>query len=97
MKLAYSTNAYTRFSITETIRRIAAIGYSGIELMADEPHAWPEDLTPRDIDAIRHTLDEHGLALQHQRLHDDQDQRPTAALLASVVDRAGSDLSPSAD
>ena len=30
MKLAFSSNAYMKFSIEETIGRIAAIGYSGL-------------------------------------------------------------------
>ena len=32
MKLAFSSNAYQRFSMEETIRRIAALGYRGLEL-----------------------------------------------------------------
>jgi sugar phosphate isomerase/epimerase len=39
VKLAFSSNAYLQFSIEETIRRIAEIGYRGIELLADVPHA----------------------------------------------------------
>ena len=39
MKLAFSSNAYLRFSIDETIARIAGLGYTGIELLADVPHA----------------------------------------------------------
>ena len=46
MKLAFSSNAYLRFSIEETIPRIAGIGYRGIELLADVPHAWPAGLLP---------------------------------------------------
>ena len=39
MNLAFSSNAYQRFFIEETIRRIAALGYAGLELLADVPHA----------------------------------------------------------
>src|SRR5687767_7635173 len=38
MKLAFSSNAYLRFSIEGTIARIASLGYTGIELLADVPH-----------------------------------------------------------
>ena len=65
MKLAYSANAYLRFSIEEAIRRIADLGYAGIELMADVPHAWPEDLTPGRIDVIRKALDDRGLTISN--------------------------------
>ena len=44
MQLAFSSNAYLRFPIEETIARIAALGYRGIELLADVPHAWPAGL-----------------------------------------------------
>lgn len=42
MKLAFSTNAYTRFSLTEALQGIAAAGFSGVEILADSPHAYPE-------------------------------------------------------
>ena len=38
MKLAFSSNAYLRFTLEETVRRIAGLGYTGIELLADVPH-----------------------------------------------------------
>lgn len=63
MKLAYSSNAYMRFPVDEAIARIAALGYEGIELMFDTPHAWPEDVKPGDIDALRTALDRHGLTI----------------------------------
>jgi sugar phosphate isomerase/epimerase len=44
MKLAFSTNAYLRFPFDEAADRIASIGYDGLELMADVPHAWPAGL-----------------------------------------------------
>jgi sugar phosphate isomerase/epimerase len=47
-----------RFSIEETIRRVADLGYGGIELLADVPHAWPAGLLPERVQAIRTTLDE---------------------------------------
>ncbi|MFZ5829743.1 MAG: sugar phosphate isomerase/epimerase family protein [Planctomycetota bacterium] len=63
MRFSYSSNAYMRFSVEETIRRIAAIGYEGLELLADVPHAWPAGLLPERKQAIRDTLAEHGLRI----------------------------------
>jgi sugar phosphate isomerase/epimerase len=63
MKLAYSSNAYLRFSLPEAIARIAALGYTGLELLADVPHAWPAGLLPEQKQLIRQLLDQHGLAL----------------------------------
>jgi sugar phosphate isomerase/epimerase len=65
MKLAFSSNAYLHFSIEETIRRIAAIGYQGIELLADVPHAWPAGLLPERVDAIRQALVDAGLTISN--------------------------------
>ena len=65
MKLAFSSNAYLNFSIAETIRRIAEIGYQGIELLADVPHAWPAGLLEEQKQAIRDALAKHNLAISN--------------------------------
>jgi len=65
MRLAFSSNAYLRFSVEETIRRIAGLGYAGIELLADVPHAWPAGLLQEQKRAIRECLDRHGLAISN--------------------------------
>ena len=65
MKLAFSSNAYLNFTIDETIRRIASVGYQGIEILADVPHAWPAGLLDVQKDAIRRCLDEHGLTISN--------------------------------
>jgi sugar phosphate isomerase/epimerase len=65
MQLAFSSNAYLRYPIDETIARIAALGYRGIELMADVPHAWPAGLLPVQRQAIRNALDRHGLTISN--------------------------------
>ena len=65
MKLAFSSNAYMQFSIEETIRRISQLGYQGIEVLADVPHAWPAGLLPERVEAIRKCLDLHGLTISN--------------------------------
>jgi sugar phosphate isomerase/epimerase len=65
MKLAFSSNAYLRFSIGETIARIASLGYTGIELLADVPHAWPAGLLEEQKQAIRDALAKHRLAISN--------------------------------
>jgi sugar phosphate isomerase/epimerase len=52
IRLAFSTNAYLRFSFDEAAERISALGYAGLELMADVPHAWPAGLLPGQKKAI---------------------------------------------
>jgi sugar phosphate isomerase/epimerase len=65
MQLAFSSNAYLRFPVEEAIRRIAEIGYAGIEILADVPHAWPAGLLPESIDAIRRAIDREGITISN--------------------------------
>ncbi len=65
MQLAFSSNAYLRFSIEETIERVAALGYSGIELLADVPHAWPAGLLDEHKQSILDALAKHNLAISN--------------------------------
>jgi sugar phosphate isomerase/epimerase len=65
MRLAFSTNAYLKFSFPEAVRRLAAVGYSGIEIMADVPHAWPACLLEEQKEAIRQALAGHRLAISN--------------------------------
>lgn len=45
VRLAFSTNAFKKNSLAEAIDAIADIGYAGVELMADVPHAHPRSFT----------------------------------------------------
>src|SRR5688572_26499910 len=65
MKLAFSTNAYLRFPFDEAAGRIAALGYEGLELMADVPHAWPAGLLEGPKRAIVEAMRRHGLAFSN--------------------------------
>ena len=48
MRLAFSTNAYTRFSLGEAMRGIRRAGFLGVEVLADEPHAYPGRFSEAD-------------------------------------------------
>lgn len=70
MKLSYNNWSYTSFfvwtpsyTLDETIKRLARIGYDGIEIGAGAPHAWPAHLTPERRKEVKRLLDEHGIAL----------------------------------
>src|SRR4051794_36468364 len=62
MKLAFSTNAYTRHSLVQALRGIKAAGFGAVEILADTPHAYPDALDESQITTIRRELD--GLALR---------------------------------
>src|SRR2546421_11263448 len=63
MKLAFSTNAYLKISFAEAVARLAAIGYRGVEIMADVPHAWPACLLEEQKQGIRDDLARHRLGI----------------------------------
>jgi sugar phosphate isomerase/epimerase len=65
MQLAFSTNAYLNFSFAEAARRIAQIGYCGIEIMADVPHAWPAYLLPEQKQALRDAVATNRLTISN--------------------------------
>ncbi len=65
MKLAFSSNAYLNFSFAEAVKRIAGLGYGGVEIMADVPHAWPAYLLEEQKQAIRDALATHKLTISN--------------------------------
>jgi sugar phosphate isomerase/epimerase len=65
MRLAFSTNAYLNYSFPEAVCRLAAIGYRGVEVMADVPHAWPAYLLDEQKQAIRDALKRNNLKISN--------------------------------
>jgi sugar phosphate isomerase/epimerase len=56
LSLAFSTNAFKKNSLAEAVDAIADIGYRGVELMADQPHMTPIEMTTIDVTAIQDQL-----------------------------------------
>jgi sugar phosphate isomerase/epimerase len=56
MQLAFSTNAYTRFTLSEALIGIKEAGFPAVEILADVPHAYPPSLDDQAIAAIRSEL-----------------------------------------
>jgi len=54
-----------RYPVLDAIDRIALLGYEGMELMADVPHAWPGDWSEAHLSGIRTRLRERGLVLSN--------------------------------
>ncbi len=57
MKLAFSTNAYTRHSLVDALRGIAKAGFSGVEILADTPHAYPPTIDAKITSAVVRELE----------------------------------------
>jgi len=64
LKLAFSTNAFRHYSIEESIKQIANIGYDGIEIMCDEPHAFPP-LTQGKINLIKNSIQKNNTVISN--------------------------------
>ena len=65
MRLAFSSNAYLKYPFDETASRIAALGYDGLELLADVPHAWPAGLLDVQKRAILQAMERSRLAFSN--------------------------------
>jgi sugar phosphate isomerase/epimerase len=65
MDLAFSTNAYLKLPFSEAARRLARIGYRGLEIMADVPHAWPSFLLDEQKQGIRDSLRQNNLSISN--------------------------------
>jgi sugar phosphate isomerase/epimerase len=65
LSVAFSTNAYLRFPFPDAVRRLASIGYQGVEIMADVPHAWPAFLLEEQKQEIRQALAENHLGVSN--------------------------------
>ena len=65
MRLAFSTNAYLKHPFDEAASRIASLGYEGLELLADVPHAWPAGLLDVQKRGILRAMERSQLAFSN--------------------------------
>jgi len=65
MKLAFSTNAFTRHPLSEALKAIRQAGFAAVEILADVPHAWPDAMDSASISAIARQLQSLGLAVSN--------------------------------
>lgn len=70
MKYSFNTWVYGSFPVwlpsyplDEVIRRLAAIGYDGIEIGCAAPHAWPAYLSKPRRNELRNLLNNEGIAV----------------------------------
>ena len=65
MKLAYSTNAFTRTDLDSALNHIADLGFSGAEILCDSPHWFPGKVSDKDIDDIIKILHERNIQVSN--------------------------------
>jgi sugar phosphate isomerase/epimerase len=63
--LAFSTNAFKKNTVTQAVDAIADIGYPGVEIMADVPHAYPAKFGQREREALKQQHARRGLVVSN--------------------------------
>ncbi len=56
MKFGYSTNAFVKFSLIESVEKIAQLGFRGVEIMCDRPHLYPPDFGAEELVRLKAVL-----------------------------------------
>ena len=65
MKLAFSTNAYTKHPLLDALEGIKRAGFEGVEILADVPHAYPLQMDDELTRTVRQALERIGLAVSN--------------------------------
>lgn len=65
MQLAFSTNAFTRFSLIDAINAIADAGFKSIEILADVPHAYVATMSSTEQLEIEKVLQSRGMTISN--------------------------------
>jgi sugar phosphate isomerase/epimerase len=60
-RLAFSSNAFKKNTLDEAISAIGQIGYAGVEIMADVPHAYPPRLPAEQVASLKSRIAETGM------------------------------------
>ncbi len=61
MVFGYSTNAFVKFSLMETIEKITRLGFKGVEIMGDRPHLYPPDFDDGELSRLKGLLKDKDL------------------------------------
>jgi len=66
LKLAFSTNAFVKYSLETAIQKIAGCNYKGVEILADRPH-FPPTLKSswEKIKSLQKTLSRHKMEVSN--------------------------------
>jgi sugar phosphate isomerase/epimerase len=63
MVFGYSTNAFKKFSLIDSIEKIARLGFKGVEIMGDRPHLYPPDFEENQLEHLNEVLSENNLTV----------------------------------
>jgi sugar phosphate isomerase/epimerase len=63
MVFGYSTNAFKKFSLIESIEKIGRLGFKGVEIMGDRPHLYPPDFDENQLEHLNEILSKNNLTV----------------------------------
>ncbi|HSL14574.1 MAG TPA: sugar phosphate isomerase/epimerase [Nitrososphaeraceae archaeon] len=65
MILSFSSNAFKKFSLDVAIREIAKIGYKGVEILCDIPHAYPPEFPKEQAKKIKNLISDLNIGISN--------------------------------
>jgi sugar phosphate isomerase/epimerase len=65
MKFAFSTNAFKRYSLEDSIKEIGSIGYEGVEILCDIPHLFPPLVSKQRLSRLNKLLERQCLKVSN--------------------------------
>ena len=60
-RIAFSTNAFKKTTLEDAVATIGRLGYAGCEIMADQPHFTPSELSSNDALNMQQLLEDQNL------------------------------------
>jgi sugar phosphate isomerase/epimerase len=63
MVFGYSTNAFVKHPLLESVEKIARLGFGGVEIMGDRPHLYPPDYDDQKLRHLKERIAANGLAV----------------------------------
>lgn len=61
MVFGYSTNAFVKHTLLDSLDKIAALEFKGVEIMCDQPHLYPPEYPSERLAQVRQRLTANGL------------------------------------
>jgi len=65
MLLSFSSNAFKKFSLDNAIREISKIGYKGVEILCDIPHAYPPQFSEEQAKKIKNLISDLNIRISN--------------------------------
>ena len=65
MLLSFSSNAFKKFSLDNAIREISKIGYKGVEILCDIPHAYPPQFSEEQATKIKNLISDLNIGISN--------------------------------